>query len=428
MKNTKILNKVYIVTKTLCFDRKTITTFFSNEFYTTVELAKLAVHNKESIIYKTSDKYIGCSEYLENDCIYNASKKDFKHDKENQIPIVEYIKNAYEKIQLNDNKGVIFIRTRDSKIIDDDKFIKKHFKIEQLNAKDGKIGYKGVGDLIQSMLDAAIGTITNKPIIFFIKGAYRAGITLEKEYKDYIYLVYDDSSKAEATAQGLLGRMCGYRTGDKYLNTIFYINKQHAEDYAEWESDFTSKGNIPTTSTPIWVDASDTNNSDISIKTKGNVNFDIILDDDEVKRFVIASLNKDVSNIEFAKNELRILKPDFKFDYLGEAYISGKNRLSESVITKWFNDFEYNDNCPSFRPSKSKDFKQVNSGRDKLVIADVGTIICHVMLDADVYLDADKNILKIEGNKRLLVYHGILAKQRKIKNTKSLIKEHKITE
>lgn len=53
MKNTKILNKVYIVTKTLCFDRKTITTFFSNEFYTTVELAKLAVHNKESIIYKT---------------------------------------------------------------------------------------------------------------------------------------------------------------------------------------------------------------------------------------------------------------------------------------------------------------------------------------------------------------------------------------
>src|SRR5690606_9803101 len=167
---------------------------------------------KTIVELETNDLYIGVSEYLESGCIIGASKNDFKEDKKtNKIPIIQYIKEAHEKIKENDNRGVLFIRTRDTKI-KNNQFIKDNFKTIELDAKrGGYIDYDLVYNDIQSMIDSISGSQTNKPIIFFVKGAYRSGITLNQEHKDYVYLVYDNSSKAEATAQGLLGRMCGYR-------------------------------------------------------------------------------------------------------------------------------------------------------------------------------------------------------------------------
>jgi len=382
---------------------------------------------KTIVELETNQEYVGVSEYIDADCIVSASRSDFKKDKKTKlVPIMEYIKDAHEKIILNNNKGVLFIRTRDTKIKNND-FIRDNFKTVELDARrGGSIDYDLVYNDIQAMIDATIGSQTNKPIIFFVKGAYRAGITLNQNHKDYVFMVYDNSSKAEATAQGLLGRMCGYRkTKDEFKKTTFYINKQHAEDYAEWEEDFKVKNNIPTTRTWTWVE-NDYVENDVKIATKCNGNFEIPLTDEQVLRFAKASLNKEVRNKEFSKNELRLLKPDFAFDYFGESYISGKNAFSSSVISKWFDNFDYETNCPSYRPDSY--FKEVNNNREELSIKDdLGKIICHLVLDADVYTDDDKNILKIDGNKRLLVYHGILSKKAKIKNDINLVKEHKKT-
>lgn len=382
---------------------------------------------KTIVELETNDLYVGVSQYLESDCIIGATKNDFKEDKKtNKIPIIQHIKEIYEKIKENDNRGVLFIRTRDTKI-KNNQFIKDNFKTIELDAKrGGSIDYDLVYNDIQAMIDSISGSQTNKPIIFFVKGAYRAGITLNQEHKDYVYLVYDNSSKAEATAQGLLGRMCGYRKlNTDYSKTLFLVNKEHAEDYAEWEEDFKVKNNIPTTRKWEWVD-DNYSESDVKIATKCNGNFEITLTDEQVLRFAKASLNKDVKNKEFTKNELRLLKTDFTFDYFGESYISGKNAFSSTVITKWFDNFDYETNCPSYRPDSY--FREKNNGRDELSIKDdLNKIICHVVLDADVYTDDNKNILKIEGNKRLLVYHGILSKKAKVKNDNNLIKDHKKT-
>lgn len=439
------------------------------------EIVSDIVDCKTIVTLETNEMYIGVSEYLDNDCILNADRFDFrKNRKTGKIPIIEYIKEIYEKIKENDNKGVLFIRTRDSKI-KNDKFIKSNFKKVEI---EGNINYEEVYDKTQSMIDSISGSETNKPIIFFIKGAYRAGITLDQQHKDYVYMVYDNSSKAEATAQGLLGRMCGYRnTKSNFDKTIFYINRQHAEDYAEWEEDFKLKNNIPTTKNWDWVsddyevysndyfinvdkelpkskkstniigklwnnliieckfipeknefvsldnnplDIIEWKYSDMKIATKGNGNFEIPLEDKDILRFIDAGLNKDVNNKDFTRNELRLLKPDFNFDYLGEAYINGRNKYNSSnTITKWFDKFDVDDSCPSYRPDSL--FKLKNKGRDFLSIKeDLGKIICHVVLDSNV--DNNRNI---SGNKRLIIYHGILSKKCRIK--KEYIIEHKNT-
>ncbi len=92
----------------------------------------------------------------------------------------------------------------------------------------------------------------------------------------------------------------------------------------------------------------------------------------------------------------------------------------------WFDNFDYETNCPSYRPDSY--FREKNNGREELSIKDdLNKIISHVVLDSDDYTDDDKNILKIAGNKRLLVYHGILSKKAKVKNDNNLVKEHKKT-
>jgi len=441
---------------------------------------------KTVVELETTKQYIGVSEYLDKDCIFDASKNDFKITLQNDNPpIIDYIKVAYDKILNNDNKGVLFIRTRDKKLRNNN-FIRENFKVVELDARrGGSIDYDLVYNDIQAMVDATIGSQTNRPIIFFVKGAYRAGITLNPTHKDYVFMVYDHSSSPEATAQGLLGRMCGYRSSNnKFKNTLFYVNKQHAEDYAEWEKDFNSKDSIPSTRVWEFVDDdveyttdskftdvklslpkksgvyyckikdddldyteykfnhktskfNDIENGEvievgywrypeIKIATKCNGNFDIPLNDEEIFRFLAASTNKEVRNKEFAKNELRLIKSEFHFDYFGEAYISGKNTHTSVTIDRWFDNFDYDTYCPSYRVDAH--FKSVNGGREELSIKhDLGKVICHVVLDAEVLYDADGSILKIGGNKRLLVYHGILSKKMKFKVKNNLIKPHKTT-
>lgn len=385
---------------------------------------------KTIVELETDDNYIGVSEYIENGCIFDATGNEFRLNKKtNKIPIIEYIKETYEnKIVSNDNRGVLIIRAtaKKSPIIKDNTYVKNNFKIVELDSKSGSINYNKVYSDIQAMIDSQLNTQTNKPIIFLIKGAYRAGVTIDQNHKDYVFFIYDNSSRAETTAQALLGRMCGYRNKtDGYKKTTFYVNKQYAEDYADWEKDFKSKSNIPTKRTWKWIDKESDEDVEVKIATKSNGNFEIDLSDEDIKRFVNASFNKNIKNKDFSRNELRILKPDFYFDYLGESFISGKNAFSPSVINKWFENFSPITNCPSYRVDYY--FKEKNN-RDQLSTKhDLGKIICHVVLDAEVHIDKKQNIIKISGNKKLLVYHGILSKKIKVKNSNNLVKEHKKT-
>jgi hypothetical protein len=73
---------------------------------------------KTIVELRTNKKYVGVSEYLYNDCIINTSNKD--------LQVVEYIKESYDRIKLNDNKGVLIIR-KDSEDFKNIEFIRNNF-------------------------------------------------------------------------------------------------------------------------------------------------------------------------------------------------------------------------------------------------------------------------------------------------------------
>lgn len=380
---------------------------------------------KTIVKLETDEKYFGVSEFLENEQIFNANTKDFKENLETKtIPIIEYIKEAHSRIILNNNKGYILIRTR-NKSISENQYIKNNFRIKELNtAKGGSIDYSNVDDLIKLMIHAP----DEKPLIFFIKGAYRAGITINEKHKDYCFMIYDNSNESTATPQGLLGRMCGYRSNKiDITNTKFYVNLQHAEDYAEYEQEGFSKTKIPSSRTWEYIsdDAKIEKEDEVKIKAKSINNHAIPLSDSEIMRFINASKVPGVVEFEFCENEVRILYPHIKFDYIGACFIRGKQRYALSVHKKFFDSF--NDTYISgFYPAtmSAGSFKKITGRKELDIEKDLGKTFIHVVLDTSYNDETDE----ISGNKRLLISHGILTRQKRIKSVEKLIQEHKNTD
>ena len=400
---------------------------------------------KSVVVLNNTPNYVGITEYLENKKINDASSDDFIEQEKNNpaplklqrqfslpakikyIPVVDYIKTAHERMVETNGKGILFIRSRNTDIKFHD-YITKNFKKIDLDMKlSGSIDYDLVGKTIQSMIDAPIGSPESKPVIFFMKGAFRAGISIETEHKDYVYMVYDNSNKPEATAQGLLGRMCGYRNMDNnnYLRTSFYVNTKWAKQYSDWESNFTDKTNIPsqrknkTVTLEEYMQTPNSPNMRISTQAVGNIFVD--LTDEQIKRFVQAEIDKNIINSDFCRTELKRILPDLEFDYLDESLLKGINNYKDSIVERWFNyETQY---CNSYRPDGY--FKQLN-GRKELTIEDANKKIIHAVLDAEIHTDSNNNILSISGNKKMIIQRGTLSIQ--IKNpSPSMIKAHKNT-
>ena len=381
------------------------------------EVISDTIECKYKVELVTDKNYFGVTQFDDNGQLFCAKRSDFIENKKTGVtPIIEYIKEAHIGISNNKNKGVIFIRSGDKKIRNNE-YILKNFECIQLDtSKGGSIDYKRVSEKIDLMLYKPI----HKPIIFFIKGAYRAGITLESQHKDVVFLVYDNSNKPEATAQGLLGRMCGYRKDDKVIkNTTFYINKEHAQAYANWEQNGFVRQSTPSKSKWENVELSekiDTNNFDTKIATKGVGNHTFVLTNDEVKRFTDAWGNKKVKNREFVQSELkllnmnRIINFDFDFNYIGYCFIGGYDEYSSASQESWFGSYnKYTDTCPSYNPTSTEFYNDTN--RNFLNTDDLGKKIIHVVLD--------------DRNNSLRIYCGEIILQRKVKTLRII--EHKNT-
>lgn len=360
---------------------------------------------KVKISLETDVNYYGVSQFDDNDQLLVAKHSDFNEDKNGNIPIIEYIKEAHDKIINNNNKGVLFIRSNDKKIRNNE-YIQNTFDCVPLDtSRGGSIDYGKVYDKIELMRLRP----DSKPLIFFVKGAYRAGVTLESNHKDYVFLVYDNSSKPEATAQGLLGRMCGYRKNSELIkNTKFYVNKEYAQAYSDWERSGFANDVTPTQNTWVLIpndEKIDTSDFETRLITNGIGNKEIFLSDLEIERFKLANKNSSLSNAEFCKIELKIIAPEIQFDYIGETYISGRAAYKPDTLKKWID----TNNCPSFRPNSL--FKK-ETGRDVINPKyDLGKKIIHVALDDEL------NKLKI-----ICGEISLEKKSRKIK-----ISEHKQT-
>lgn len=344
----------------------------------------------------------------------------------------------------NGEAGVIIIRTRKFNIIESDPYVRKNFDIHEMYSSGSNIEYEQFNEMARDLIDkneynkkvskmksssAIVGGLPKmyvKPIIVLIKGAFRAGITLDSRLKDYIYMIYDFSMKADTTAQALLGRLCGYRDKKSDItNTYIYVNKKFADMYSAWENDFQNRKIVPCSKTTFeWI-PNDVKNPLAQLGTKSRGNLSIDLSDREIRE--IYQFSSQIKNrVGYMKMALpEILKKhnvDIDYDYIGEAVLSGKNNYTKASQLKRFESFSSDSLVYQFRPYKIKDFV-LETNRDYLTDDDLGKSAVFVVLDATI----EDNGLKIGGNKRLLIYNVEVGHKVMIPNIKSLYKMHKDT-
>ena len=250
---------------------------------------------KKCIELKTNDGYIGVSQYIENGNIHCGEFKD-------AVGEVTYaLADALEDMEKNDEIGVCIVRTRKFDEMKEDLFVSHNFDIFEMYAAGSKIEYDKLAAILDEIASAnafnkkfegvsskflTAQKIVRKPLLVLIKGAYRAGVTISPKHKDLIYMVYDYSKLSAATAQAMLGRMCGYRANGTELKTQFYVNDGMAEMYSNWEKDFSNRDNVPCDKTKQeWLDFDDMKNGEIytSLASKTRGNFTIDLSDEEIE-------------------------------------------------------------------------------------------------------------------------------------------------
>ena len=396
---------------------------------------------KSIIELQPSKEYIGVSEFLKNGQVMDAEKNDIEEDGE----IFDYINDAHQRMVDDGVAGIIFIRTRKFNVIKSDPYIMKDFDIYEMYSSGSTIEYGLFNEMAKDLINkneynkrvdsmkpskALIGSVPKmyvKPLIVLIKGAFRAGITLDPRIKDYIYMVYDFSLKADTTAQALLGRLCGYRskrTGVK--NTYIYVNKKFADMYSAWEKDFQNRQIVPCSKTTYQWLPNDVKNPMAQIGTKSRGNIAIDLSDKEIREIYQygSQLKNRVAYMKLAlPNILKKHGINLKYDYIGEAVLSGKNNYAKASQVRRFESFTEDSLVYQFRPYKIKDFV-LETNRDYLTDDDLGKSAVYVVLDATI----EDNGLKIGGNKRLLIYNTEVGHKIQIPNTRSLYKVHKDTD
>jgi hypothetical protein len=372
------------------------------------ELHSDLAHCKNKVVLVPTPQYIGVSEFYHHDLINKASKSDFVLDSQTlSYPIINYIRDAYDRMEdKNGKKGVIIIRAtrKKSPVIETDSFVKENFKLVHLNAKKGRIDYKKVNDEIKIMY-SNYDNKPEKPIIVLIQGAYRAGMTIEPKDKDLTYMVYDNSQETTATLQGLMGRMCGYRTSiDDALKTKFYVNLEQAVQYAEWVD---NGMDIESTPAPMeWVEVTSTEDSSFTkLSTKPVKVLKLTLNEEVFGK--ITEINQDSEKLNKLEKLIGKLINE-PFNYIGEIYL--KETYSPSVVKRYID----TDGVPSYRPQANKMFQQKENGRTQIdPNMDLGKRYVHLGLDYP--------------QKRLTVLMGeIILLSRKMDNSR-FIEEHKNT-
>ena len=395
---------------------------------------------KNIVELKPSKEYVGVSEFLHNGQVIDAEKEDIEEDG----MIFDYINDAHQRMVDDGNAGVIIIRTRKFDVIKSNPYIMKDFDVYEMYSSGSNIEYNVFNEMTKDLIDKneynkKISTMKSsssiiggtpkmyvKPLIVLIKGAFRAGITLDSRLKDYIYMIYDFSLKADTTAQALLGRLCGYRDkGSDISKTYIYVNKKFADMYSAWENDFQNREIVPCSKTTFeWI-PNNVKNPKAQIGTKSSGNIAIDLSDKEVREiYQYASQVK--NRVSFMKLALPMIlqkhNVDLKYDYLGEAVLSGKNNYTKASQIKRFESFTPDSLVYQFRPYKIKDFV-LDTNREYLTDDDLGKSAVFVVLDAII----EDNGHKIGGNKRLLIYNVEVGHKVVIPNLKSLYRPHKDT-
>ncbi len=388
--------------------------------------------SKQHIILNPANQYYGPQEMLEFDQIFQASNIDFKLDKStNEYPIINYIKTAYNdmckfaydeiKPRFNGDtgerdftpRGCCFIRAskKIDGIIKKNEFVKEKFNIIQIDTSSSKkVNYDSVFKEFKVMLNSP----NEKPVIFLVKGGYRAGITKHPQIKDYTFMIYDRSISLLSTIQGLLGRMCGVRENWQVASlTKFYVEREHVKQYVEWEMSDFDREHVPAKF--VWVNSSEMSDKEIvNLKSSEKYNqendfkmgtevygepIESKLTDEQIRKiYEIAETQRTNSSVENRQKLVQILSElnddngnpiSQSFHFIAETYIkpggvSGVT-IDGEIVTKYkdkvLKDWVLGKAPGGVKFHGQKHFESI-FGRTKFdEILDIGKIAAHVVLN-----------------------------------------------
>lgn len=397
------------------------------------ELVSDTVACKQMIELETSDDYVGVTSFINNDTIFECEHSDVEYDG----PIFDYIIDAHDRMIENQELGAIFIRTNKFDVIKENPYVTTNFSVFEMCANGSKIEYNRLDEKLNQLIEVnkyyknalRCGVnVATKPLIVLIKGAFRAGITINPTYKDIIYMVYDYSLKADTTAQALLGRMCGYRNDkEQAKKTYFYLNKKFADMYSAWENDFSNRALIPANKMKWEWCSNGVCGDNVTFGSKSCGNVALKLKDEDILDIYLRTKNKrnthDIMS-SILPNIFEKYNCHIKYDYIGDVYVRGKNKYSMSSQTKRFNNFTDDSTVCQMRPEKIKQF-QIDTNRNFFTKEDIGKRCISLVLDS--IISETNNGIKIEGNKRLLIYYVEVAPKEYVFSRKGQYKPHKDT-
>jgi hypothetical protein len=370
---------------------------------------------KQDVILKTTDKYHGISEYYRKGQILNAKPSDFSQKIDSEFPIISYIKDAYERIETNNNGdkvGLIFIRAYAKKqsVIKNNRYVNEKFKVVELSGQ--KLDYNKVNEELKMMFSSYDNTKV-KPVLFLIKGAYRAGVTINPKDKDYIYMIYDNSSEMAATYQGLAGRISGYRfcEEDKLARIKMYLNMEHVVKYDEWVD-----GDLNRTLTPGLIgykvvtqtEEYDFNNETDKWKVEKVGVFNLPLTKNSYE--YLSSITHEQSTVrkqkifDFSKDVLSTL--NINIDFIGELYLN--KDYKQTIIDRFGGS---NNSVPTLRPQNSNFIERTK--RREFDLTDVNKLYTHVYVNHE--------------SKEIVFSVGKILRVRRIKVSGKYFKPHQNT-
>jgi hypothetical protein len=338
-----------------------------NEMYSDI------ADTKPKVFLTVSESYYGIKEFDSLGLLKSANNTEKEME--------SVIDDAYIRMKQNKINGAVFVRTR--KLL---KNVSSCWDILYLDSNNEPISYLYVNSKIENLIYSP----NSKPLLIIIKGAYRAGITIESKHKDYIYAIYDISNKREATLQGLIGRMCGYRSNENLVsNTLFYVNKNHCEDYIQFingvkEYERAGKGDP----------------SRLFFKEDIVIPIDFKLVYDKENKIII---DKNFLN-DFIK------KTDLEFDpeTVLEYNISGRNSYSEGMLRR-----KFDGKTLSF----NKKIKVYEENKDN-----IGKRLCSIILND---LESNPSIIVRYGEIKENVKTVSIGKLTEIKKNNLTFKQHK---
>jgi len=381
------------------------------------ELSSDELATKNLIELKQSESYYGISNFFDNDLIFES-----KISNKNSISwLDDQIKNQYNRMTECNRFGAIIIRSNNKDIRN---YLLKLNNWEIIEFHGKQIDYEKFNRqyLGEFEHDKNNGLYPKKPRIFLIKGTFRAGVSIISFLKKHIFAIFDSAnSETHATAQGLIGRLCGYYNDEPI--THFYVNTQAANEYAEWETNDFSRDYLPNNNKKQIIYSDEPSNiisgnhystSLLKLTEEEYCIYSNIKNNKELLlNFIkdLATKNEDINS--------NIIK-DINLKYMYETYVYNKNTIySDSVIKKWILPIKnsYTQTGINLLP---RILKNVNFN-----INDIGNHYLHIWEDSnnDIMWQNTNSKYELISNKNLYIYIGKFCYKHFIKADLE-IKEH----